>query len=64
MAEEAQKKDKGEQARPILKWAGGKTQMLGEILPKVPSAYGKYIEPFLGGGALFFCAPSEKSGDF
>ena len=24
-------------AKPILKWAGGKTQMLGELLPKVPS---------------------------
>lgn len=61
MAEEAQKKDKGEQARPILKWAGGKTQMLGEILPKVPSAYGKYIEPFLGGGALFFALHPKKA---
>lgn len=33
-------------AKPILKWAGGKTQMLGELLPKVPSSYGRYIEPF------------------
>lgn len=42
------------QSRPLLKWAGGKTQLLGEILPKVPKKYGKYIEPFFGGGALFF----------
>lgn len=41
-------------AKPILKWAGGKTQMLGELLPRVPKQYGKYIEPFFGGGALFF----------
>lgn len=40
-------------AKPILKWAGGKTQMLSELLPKVPSSYGRYIEPFFGGGALF-----------
>lgn len=40
-------------ARPILKWAGGKTQMLSELLPKVPASYGRYIEPFFGGGALF-----------
>ena len=40
--------------RPILKWAGGKTQLLGELCTKIPSNYGKYIEPFLGGGALFF----------
>lgn len=42
------------QAKPILKWAGGKTQMLGELLPKVPGSYGRYIEPFVGGGAMFF----------
>src|SRR6218665_3534943 len=43
-----------EQARPLLKWAGGKTQMLNDILPKFPKKYGRYIEPFFGGGALFF----------
>lgn len=40
--------------RPLLKWAGGKTQLLGEIVPKMPRKYGRYIEPFFGGGALFF----------
>lgn len=40
--------------RPLLKWAGGKTQLLAEILPKIPDKYGRYIEPFVGGGALFF----------
>lgn len=40
--------------RPILKWAGGKTQMLGELLPRVPKKYGRFIEPFFGGGAMFF----------
>lgn len=40
--------------RPLLKWAGGKTQLLGEILPKMPQKYGRFIEPFFGGGALFF----------
>lgn len=40
--------------RPILKWVGGKTQLLPEILPKVPVKYNRYIEPFFGGGALFF----------
>lgn len=49
------------QAKPILKWAGGKTQMLNDILPKIPISYGKYIEPFLGGGALFFALQPEKS---
>ena len=48
-------------AKPILKWAGGKTQMLNYLLPKVPKHYGRYIEPFFGGGALFFALEPEKS---
>ena len=48
-------------AKPILKWAGGKTQMLGELLPRVPKNYGKYIEPFFGGGALFFSLNPENA---
>ncbi len=47
--------------KPIIKWAGGKTQMLNDILPKVPKNYGKYIEPFFGGGALFFSLQPENS---
>ena len=49
------------QAKPILKWAGGKTQMLNDLLPKVPSSYGRYIEPFFGGGALFFALQPENA---
>ena len=40
--------------RPLLKWAGGKTQLLGEIRARMPARYRRYIEPFVGGGALFF----------
>ena len=54
MTEHAIKKKNRMQAKPILKWAGGKTQMLGDLLPKVPTSYGRYIEPFIGGGAMFF----------
>lgn len=61
MAEHAVKKPAAMQAKPILKWAGGKTQMLSDLLPKVPSSYGCYIEPFLGGGAMFFALQPEHA---
>ena len=54
MQNSAAKKISAVTAKPILKWAGGKTQMLGELLVKVPISYRRYIEPFFGGGALFF----------
>lgn len=41
-------------ASPILKWAGGKTQMLPEIQKRLPNNFNQYIEPFIGGGAVFF----------
>lgn len=40
--------------RPVLKWAGGKQQLLPILLSKTPKKFNKYIEPFFGGGALFF----------
>lgn len=47
-------------AAPILKWAGGKRQLLSVLLPLVPSNYRRFIEPMIGGGALFFAlAPSN-----
>ena len=47
--------------KPILKWAGGKTQLLEQLLPKIPKEYNKYIEPFFGGGALFFALKPSNS---
>lgn len=61
MAEQALKQTITVPAKPILKWAGGKTQLLGDLLPKVPSSYGKYIEPFFGGGAMFFALQPERA---
>jgi DNA adenine methylase len=39
---------------PVLKWAGGKRQLLDELYARFPTDYGGYHEPFVGGGALFF----------
>lgn len=41
---------------PVLKWAGGKRQLLGELIPRLQRATGvaRYHEPFIGGGAVFF----------
>ena len=61
LAEQALKQAIAVPAKPILKWAGGKTQMLEDLLPKVPSSYGRYIEPFFGGGAMFFALQPEQA---
>ena len=48
------------QPRPFVKWAGGKRQLLPEILARFPETFGRYWEPFVGGGAVFFgLAPTE-----
>ncbi len=41
-------------ARPVLKWAGGKTQLLPEIFSRLPKQFHRYHEPFVGSGAVFF----------
>jgi DNA adenine methylase len=41
-------------ARPILKWAGGKGQLLDRLQPLFPPKFNRYIEPFAGAGAVFF----------
>ena len=49
------------QPRPILKWAGGKQQLLDALLSKVPTTWKQYIEPFAGGAALFFALRPERA---
>jgi len=49
--------------RPFLKWAGGKRQLLPEIVKYVPKRISKhtYYEPFIGGGALLFQLQPPKA---
>ena len=50
-------------AKPIVKWAGGKTRLLPELLQRIPKDVRTYAEPFAGGAALFFAlAPGLDSG--
>src|SRR3954467_10952174 len=41
-------------SRPLLKWAGGKRQLLPQLRRFYPPAFNRYIEPFFGSGAVFF----------
>ena len=38
--------------KPLVKWAGGKRQILPELMKRLPKNWGTYYEPFVGGGAL------------
>ncbi len=42
------------QAASFVKWAGGKSQLLEQFGPLFPARFNRYIEPFVGGGAVFF----------
>lgn len=45
---------KNSRVSPVLKWVGGKRQLLPSLLPLIPDTYTTYCEPFVGGGALLF----------
>ncbi len=51
---------RAERLPPITKWAGGKEQELNFILPNIPQQFDRFIEPFVGGGAVFFSINSSK----
>ena len=46
---------------PVVKWAGGKRQLLPILAPMLPSSYNTYYEPFFGGGALFCSVAPKKA---
>lgn len=47
-------------ARPLLKWAGGKRQLLDAIDRRLPNKINTYYEPFVGGGAVFFALAAAR----
>lgn len=46
---------------PVVKWVGGKRQLLDEITPLLPKRITSYCEPFLGGGAVLFSLQPSKA---
>lgn len=46
---------------PILKWVGGKRQLLSEIIPLINKKCTTYVEPFVGGGAVLFELQPKKA---
>ena len=40
--------------RPVLKWAGGKRQLIPVLAEHYPLRFTRYVEPFVGSGAVFF----------
>ncbi len=53
-------------AKPPLKWVGGKRQLLPQLLALAPKEFKSYHEPFVGGGALYFALNPKEAylGDF
>ena len=47
---------------PLLKWLGGKTQLLPQVLSHFPTQIRNYVEPFVGGGSILFevCSRVQK----
>jgi DNA adenine methylase len=50
-------------ATPIVKWAGGKSKLLGQLLPLMPAGAElmRHVEPFMGGAAMFFARGPERA---
>lgn len=48
-------------ARPFLKWAGGKRQLLPQLIAHRPNKMGTYYEPFLGGGAMLLALQPARA---
>jgi DNA adenine methylase len=47
--------------KPLIKYRGGKSKEIPHILPHIPHYTGRYIEPFFGGGALYFYLEPKRA---
>ena len=47
--------------KPLIKYRGGKSKEIPQIVAHIPEFSGRYIEPFFGGGALYFYLQPEKA---
>jgi DNA adenine methylase len=48
-------------AKPFVKWAGGKTQLIEEILARRPAEFDRFVEPMVGGGDVLFSVLPKQS---
>lgn len=53
-------KKKNPLLKPVLKWVGGKRQLLDAIMPYIDKDCSTYVEPFIGGGAVLFELKPKK----
>jgi len=51
----------GSETLPTLKWVGGKRRIADQIIAHFPKSFGRYYEPFLGGGSVFFKTKTKKA---
>lgn len=47
--------------KPVIKWVGGKTQLLQTLIKILPNSFNRYYEPFFGGGSLLFSLQPHKA---
>jgi DNA adenine methylase len=47
--------------KPVIKWVGGKRQLIEAIKANMPQSFQRYFEPFIGGAALFFALKHKES---
>jgi len=48
-------------AKPVLKWAGGKQALADQLVRYFPATFSRYYEPFIGGGSILLTLQPEKA---